>query len=549
MAESKPSKYAHFENVEPSSLLAIYARHGEVARDIHQDILRKFTGNNELIVDLVRDSPLKPDDTTFKKLEQYDVVSVSTEIGFGSIFHSSGIANANNVLSYMQKFEEEDMPIYVVSAGNNGETYQMAQPRVADLARNSLVVGEANNENIQQGYIIEDHSSKINPTLASDNPFNRGAKYQYYNLSPSLEGHEDLIRDWIIEREADIGFKLIKDFNKGSNLDDRGWQKVYDDVFSAKYKKYTQTQEGMDWVQKKVDGYMANPETLHALVMAQVRENYDVDENGFVTDIDGTSFSSPEQAGYVSGAMYEQDQREANNLPILTKDEITTLVKMATIDTAVREGEDLPMDQYTNSDGNKFVFGAGHGVFQPDMFRKLLDKAYEIIETNPDINRDSITHVLNTDVPKNHVGSEPITMKSDISEGSTIIIDRMRVDIDYKVDGKFPHYVKVDGIDEDEVTFRIQTANAKGTSEYVSWARIENQFGEELPSDKTLDIRLAYGKTSILKDAQITVYGYNKGGLMDQMIDYSKELTANVSPETEPDVRPAAVNDGLNLMF
>ncbi len=58
MVGSKPSRYAHFEKVEPSELLSLYERHGEVARDIHQDILRRFTGNDELTVDLVRNSPL-----------------------------------------------------------------------------------------------------------------------------------------------------------------------------------------------------------------------------------------------------------------------------------------------------------------------------------------------------------------------------------------------------------------------------------------------------------------------------------------------------------
>jgi len=262
----------------------------------------------------------------------------------------------------------------------------------------------------------------------------------------------------------------------------------------------------------------------------------------------GTSFSGPEQAGYVSGALYEQEQREANNLPILTKDEIITLVKMATIDTAIREGEDLPMDQYTNSDGNKFVFGTGHGVFQPDIYRDLLNKAYKIIESNPDIDRDSITRVMKAEISKDHVGSDPVTMKSDSPENETMVIDRMRIDVDYNVSSRFPHYVKVEGIDEKDIVFRLQTANVKGSSGYLSWARIENQFGEELPSDKNLDINLTYGDTSILKNAQITVYGYNKGGLMDQMMDYSKELTAEVSTP-EPDTKPAAVMDSNNLMF
>ncbi len=55
-------KFAHFEHVAPTKLTDIYLRHGEVAREIHQDALRKFTGNDELTVDLRTLSPEFPDE-------------------------------------------------------------------------------------------------------------------------------------------------------------------------------------------------------------------------------------------------------------------------------------------------------------------------------------------------------------------------------------------------------------------------------------------------------------------------------------------------------
>ena len=191
-------KYAHFENIEDSSLLQLYGRHAEIARDIHQDILRKFTGNENLVVDLVRQNPLGADAAMLDEMSQYDVMSVSTGIGIGAIINGTGLSDKNNVDLYRQRFEQEDMPVYVVAAGNEGDN-KRASPRVADFSRTSLVVGEANLKD--NAPYIEDHSSINNPTLSTDNPFNREIKYQYYDTSPSLIGHEKLIQNWLVDKE------------------------------------------------------------------------------------------------------------------------------------------------------------------------------------------------------------------------------------------------------------------------------------------------------------------------------------------------------------
>jgi len=52
--------------------------------------------------------------------------------------------------------------------------------------------------------------------------------------------------------------------------------------------------------------------------MADIKKKYDADEDGFTSNIDGASFSAPEQAGYVSDALYEQMQREDQGpLPLI----------------------------------------------------------------------------------------------------------------------------------------------------------------------------------------------------------------------------------------
>ena len=544
MADPDQPKFAHFEGVKETSLYQLYGQHDEVARQIHQDALRRFTGNDTLTVDLVSESPLLPESMdTLDRLQEYDSVSVSSGVGLGSILHSGGIAGVELTSEYKRRFAEEDMPVYVVASGNEGQTNQVGMPRVADFARNSLVVGEANNNNGEP--FVEKHSSRINPTLSSDSPFNRGEKYQYYDTSPSLEGHEDLVRKWVIDKQVQIGIDLFREHNKGVDEDvlDEGARNIY----YALNRKYRENESDIAWIDGQVQAYMDNPEALHEQVMAELRENNDIDENGYVTGIDGTSFSAPEQAGYVSGAIYEQWEREEQNLPILTKDEITTLAKMATIDVSSREGVDEPMDSYVNGDGHEFVSGGGHGMFDPDMFRQLLDEAYNKIGNDPDIDRESVNVVMSAEIEEGLRGDKAVKLENPTSRGQDVIIDRMRLDLEFSVDGTVPHHAIIDKPGQDDVTVvRLQEASSMGIMN--GWSRIEQDFGETVPGGQDWSVKLHNGRDATYESAQLTVYGYNEGGLMDQMMDYSKTLAAEMAPkpdatpeaEVAPEVAPAA---------
>ncbi len=540
MAEPEPSKFAHFESIKETNLLDLYTRHAEVARDIHQDSLRRFTGNDTLMVDLVRESPILPKSMeTLDHLEDYDVVSVSSGLGLGSVLFGDGIAGTELVSEYKNRFAEADMPVYVVAAGNEGRTGQTSMARVADFARNSFVVGEANAGDGSP--YVEDHSSRINPTLTADSPFNRGELYQYYNVSPSLEGHEDLVTDWVIENEINTSFDLVKEYNKDQGLDEDYWYDAYNKIYEAKYDQLTQTPEGRAWVQEQVDAYMADPQMLHAKVIAEFEKTHDIDENGYATGLNGTSFSAPEQAGYISGALYEQEQREEDNLPILTKDEITTLAKMATVDTTAREGEEESMYSFRNDDGHEFVAGGGHGVFNPDMFRALLDESYKKIGTDPDIDRTSVTATMGAEILDGRNGSQAATLSSNLPEGTNMVIDRMRLDTQYKLDGSVPHYAVIEKPDEEPMLTRLQMANTRST--FIGWSRMEHEFGESLSADDHWKVHLHNGKDAALEDLQVTVYGYNQGGLMDQMMEYSKQLAVDLA--LQPEVTPEALTPAL----
>lgn len=541
-------RFAHFESSKRTSVYDLYTRHAEVARDIHQDALRRFTGNNTLTVDLVRESPIIPENLqgTINHLQQYDVVSVSSGVEIGAILNSSGLSNEQTVRAYQQAFSERDMPVFVEAAGNEGRSQRTGIPRVSDFARNSLVVGEANMGGGRP--YVEEHSSRINPTLTADSPFNRNERYQYFNVAPSLTGHEDLIRDWVIDKEIDRAFEQFKQSDQGRGLSDRALSDAYYDISRAKRTELQETEAGRARVNEQVQGYIARPETLHSQIMEGFRRTQTIDANGYTTGIDGTSFSAPEQAGYISGALYEQTQREAQNRPILTKDEITTLAKMATMDTTSREGQAEPMSSYTNRAGEMFVAGGGHGVFRPDIFRKLLDEAYKRIETNPNIDRNSVTATMSGRLAENQRGSETIALRTDLPPGQNMVIDRTRVDISYSVNGTVPNGIVLTVPGQDAHGLSIQNASGSGTH-MVSWARQEERFGEIQRPGESWDLRLLNGRDSVVDSARVTLYGYNQGGLMDQMMQYHRQLAAQMTPtpSAAPEAAPAQAPDSKPL--
>ncbi|PCI54947.1 MAG: hypothetical protein COB36_08835 [Alphaproteobacteria bacterium] len=524
-------KYAHFENVGNSSLLQLYSRHGEVAREIHQNILREFTGNKDLVVDLVRENPLGADKAMLDKMSEYDVMSVSTEIGMGAVLRGTGLSDKNNVDLYRQHFEQEDMPIYVVAAGNSGQSKRTEAPRVADFSRTSIVVGEAN-VNDGEPY-VEEHSSRINPTLVTDNPFNRGEMYQYYDTSPSLEGHEGLVQEWLVDQELSRQLDVFR-AGEGKDLDDSAVGAKYWEIkIQLHDEKYGESPE----VQAQLKNFMEHPEQLHTLVMAEVREHKNVDENGYTSEIDGTSFSAPEQAGYVSGAMYEQEQREEKNLPTLMKEEISTLVKMATVDISLREGQDERMHTFNNAANFQFTGPGMHGVFNPEMFRNLLDEAYNKIGNTPDIDRDPVTAVMSADI-KEQKGSIPVSIGFDKSVDQNIMVERTHLYMDYAINGLVPHHVAIKQPEQETKYSRIQTSG-DGLN-FTAWKRDETDFGETLKSGDTWDVQILNGQDTKLTDLSVTVYGYNEGGLMDQMMDYSTEIAPQYMPKPEePEPAPA----------
>ena len=227
-------EFAHFERTDAGSLRELYFRHAEVAREIHQDTLREFTGNDTLVVDLINDNLLFPKDTKtiMNEVAKYDVVSQSMEIALGGMIRSNGIRNYEYAHTLSEELDQPHMPVLVVAAGNSGETGLSVQHRAADFARTSLVVGEANLA-AKSGAIIEDHSALTGATLATDNPMNRGVKYQFYNMEPDLTGHEDLIREWLADRDWEKRVDALVEMGEEIDTSSQEFSKLRRDHYNS----------------------------------------------------------------------------------------------------------------------------------------------------------------------------------------------------------------------------------------------------------------------------------------------------------------------------
>ncbi len=533
------AKFAHFENTPLYELTDLYVRHDEVARQIHEDSLRKFTGDDSLQVELVKQNPVSGDSDVVENLSNYDSVSVSSVIGVLETTVNNTALSDNGVINQLKKtIENNDMPIYVVSAGNEGETQTSLSPKVANFIRTSISVGEAN-LNGENGAYIEKHSSRLNPTLASDSPFNRGVAYPFITLSPSLDGHEGLIKDWVSNEEYSKreNSLLESDSYKGMNDEEKlEAQNQFEQLWrDADYKNSPEAQQ-------QVKHYLDNPAELHERVINHLKESgiqitEKRDGYGYVTDLDGTSFSAPEMAGTTSGAVYEQEQREAQGLPILSKEEISTMARLATTDTPYREGQKGLVNVYNNKANFAITESGGHGVFQPNLFRSLLDKAYETIEKNPHIDRQAVERRFTASPDQENFSSgETVTINA-TNLDHNIAVESIRVDF-YSDTGVTPKiaFGGLDGEQERNLTSNHSSKlfynNNDVHEEGYAWLRLETDFGKIAEQGDQWTLRVNNMKGDTLSNAGVTVYGYNEGGLMHQMMQHSQSLTAQPSAPT-----------------
>lgn len=556
-------KYAHFENIEPQILDDLYTDHAEVARDIFQKHLQDFTGNPALTVDLVKMNAYSGAQENLQKLSEYDVVSVSTSVYAkpteGSNITDTTLINGANAIK--EAFEQGRMPVLVGAAGNdgsnlNGAAFESNSINPAVMDRASLIVGSARvKDDTAYAHKI---SENIGTTIAAENPMDLGEKYQYIrHMAPSLEGHEELVRDWILEKQADALYEAQTGTKLTASIRYKPTHyEGYTEIYGACATQYFENPAEID---AQIDHYMAHPEELHKQLVAELCKRYGADENGFTNKMSGTSFTAPYQAAFIAAAHEEQETRHDQGLPELTREEITALAKMSTFDTLYKGKNGSLMESFTNSAGNTYTNVTGVGIFRPDAFRTMLNTAYEKLETDPNIDREQIeiTQDLTPTYGADHILS--VSAAFNPEHDQDIIIESVKLESNYNdpSDYKQAFTVQVSGTEEEHDMYTHMayekkfTANEQGYLEpdptgtgRQEWGQDNSLLGETLGKDGDITIRgtCPMEDEGHYNNLNITVYGYNKGGFMDQMHDHARALENEYEKKMNLGTTPEAAN-------
>jgi len=502
-------KFAHFEDISASRIHHVYTRHAEVARDIHQQAAREFSGQ-DITVDLVSENALNPSPETLEKMSNYSSISVSS--GFSAIGQHTSDNVTQNITNVIDA-SEGPMPIYTSSAGNSGRAGFTQNTRMTDFMRNGITVGEANTTDPNAPH-IEEHSSP-GAVLSSANPFDTGNSYHYVNMSPSLEGHEELIKDYL--RAKEVQKTLPDDFNELSS-------KEQAQAFKNAQDAIKNDPEIAAWIDNDTQDILANPEAFHKTIISEISEDLDFDENGYATGIDGTSFSGPYVAGTISGAIAIQEQRAEQGLPALTQDEIATLAKLATTPVTAREGQEDPMRSSTNDAGQNYSTHGGHGIFTADKFKALMEEAHQKIETDPDIDRTSVNIEIEGQItPGNQIIFD---MPAD---ATPIILDRSNTTIETEL-GRGINGMTVQHGDSPPKVTRVNTLINDDNTNMQSWKTSDREFGETIPEGQSWTVKMIGPQPSQdTISAKMRLHGYEEDSLMGGMIKEHNDI-----PEQDP---------------
>ncbi|MBI1302134.1 MAG: hypothetical protein GC137_10860 [Alphaproteobacteria bacterium] len=539
-----PEKFAHFENTRPGNIYDLYTRHAEVCRDIHAAAASAFAGI-DVEVELVSENIVIPREDIRALLDEYDVVSVSSalrdvDIGIIGVPVSSGSAFVDEIDDIMAHYNDGGQhPVIVSAAGNSREADTRDLFRYTNLMRTGLSVGEANR--MDDVTFVEQHSSR-SPTLSSTNPFNQGETFHYINMAPSLEGHERLIETYVKQKQfgelLEQFYEENPDFLEQASDYDKSHLNHLIKIIIDEVEEFKEKRAGL------VQAYLDNPDSLHAEILEKLSEHYDFDENGFLTNLDGTSFSAPYVAGHISGALVLEEQRAEAGLPTLTREEITTLTKLATTDIQHRQNKDetgvngmLVLD---NPAGYHFSASGGLGYFDPELFRKLLDEAHARIEQDPDIDREIVQREVAGTLESYDTAAFNF---SDVLD-KEIVVERSILTFDTP-DGIRPTAMSLTGQDDVSSSWNSFDTYLIGSTFFATGYRSvsagDSLIGARLSGDSNLRLEaMGFERSKYFDEGEdemvnprMIIHGYVSGGLMDQMMAYRQELAAKADVQLD----------------
>jgi len=527
-----PVKVAHIElATEPSNIADLYIAHAEASRIIHDYVADSLSGVN-IPVSRLNVSGVNPSPEELKQIEDLDVYSVSQ----GMSQYAAGIVHRAEL--YEEYWRKGDA-IGVYSAGNQGKT-KIAVPKqsMSDFSDTAVIVGEAgkNSDGVWQ---VKDHSQKVgNVTFLAPNITDQGFAVPIINQSPNLIGHGELVRN--AEIWMDVHAKLeVEGHDK----------ELYQDVFIQKRIELLADPDYVVGLDNRVQGYLNDdPTPFHQKMIYRLSAtDYAMDENGLSTHVNGTSFCSPYVAGVFSAAKFESKMREAQGKPSLSSEELVALSYLS-CDSVINQegGEDL--ENKENGRGIVNNGRTGFGVFTAENFSVQQKEAYQILDRNPELS--SIPRRVRTSefVPEKD-GSGGFIMNIPEDEDITILKARFEYSSE-----NIPHYVIKLTSPQGHEQYLDMSQGMNDPRErddyYYSWGVTEQVFGEvsagEWKVEPIFDISEGGENRWQINpsDIKLTIYGVEKGGLIDQMIDKKLSVEKPIEQEKKSHVPPVKNNRG-----
>lgn len=531
MTDPRPVRAAHVENDRYAFHLEdLYIRpaHAETARRVHEKAASK-AASKPIPVSLIK---LLIDESVSNSAEQLkgvDVFSVSSQYTDGAEPPSM-----TENIPQMQDFWKSSDAIGVFAAGNKGNESSARESASIDIFSDTcVVVGEADKHKENRTWFIENHSSlHSRTTFLSPNITDETNPFPSFLLKPDLTGHEDLIKNFLTRRgmletkESPPYYRFPKEIH--DNFEYLG-KSVTSENYSEILNKLTQD-------------LMTNPEPLHRLMKYELAAScqnctYNNDGFAYATNQEGTSFCAPYVAGLFTYAKQRGFQREAEQKRALSSEELIAVAITACQPVRFRY-DTSKLESPPNSRGLPQNSAAGFGVLTAEFFKKRLNEAYQVLDTNPalvtTVKTQSFEGFTKTAPPQD----EEYNLTIPESQDATILKTR----IQFKGTGTPPPFFEI--VNPKGQSYFIPMSEVGNAKTQHSWGVTDRMFGENLAGN--WKIRPYYtedpGKNRFMPDSIIfAVHGVEKGGLVDTLIDQKLGVS---TPTQSPILTPTIKNRG-----
>lgn len=539
----------------PSS---VFIRHGDAAAEIINDTADRMSGQDVEPLYIRRTEPVMewfqtPDHPYTRALfENTDVISLSMGVilagpqreafSDGTLIHEGQIASAD-------KFWRDTKAILIQAAGNNAmenEGLERRQSVMMTRADTMLIVGEARRRDDGETVVFR-ASSRNGVSVVAENPFFNGFSYPFVRDEDSLRDFlgkmYDAPRPGTNRPMKDV---FVQSLKRWSIIAANGGRVPLGNPLWAAHPGQDAPDFNLrDTLEQDLGWHVRNPDEARAAFIEGLvaslknqREMMGADEHGRISELSGTSFSTPHVAGMLAAGRTQFPNLSPRDLTAaallaaepVSRAETVPAVKGLAAMFGMRVAP-VPTDLTAENNGRNMLFDSQHsgfGLLAEDHYMATLRDMAALLEKNP-----ALATV------ESHASSGLVTFaKQDVADGQETLSYTIEVTDDIVALRTNLALRFADGpADAPETVTLINPAGGKitfspsrpGSSDpyNFSLATTDGHFGNYTKGTWTVVVPA----DSPLAAADLTVEGMQKGGLVDALL---KEKVDGAAPTPLP---------------